>query len=52
MNLNLFNFDEIRDARVGNRYFIIDINYFLGYVKMEKCCVMSRFDGFLLGSSQ
>ncbi len=34
LKLNLFNFDVIRDARLGNRYFIIDINYFPGYAKM------------------
>ncbi|OIW09556.1 hypothetical protein TanjilG_28155 [Lupinus angustifolius] len=34
MKLNLFNFDVIRDARYGNRYLIIDINYFPGYAKM------------------
>ncbi|KAK4788455.1 hypothetical protein SAY86_019774 [Trapa natans] len=34
MKLNLFNFDVIRDARVGTRYLIIDINYFPGYAKM------------------
>ncbi|XP_057417282.1 inositol-tetrakisphosphate 1-kinase 1-like [Lotus japonicus] len=34
MKLNLFNFDVIRDSRLGNRYLIIDINYFPGYAKM------------------
>lgn len=34
INLNLFNFDVIRDTRIGNRYLIIDINYFPGYAKM------------------
>ncbi|KAK8480282.1 hypothetical protein V6N11_057052 [Hibiscus sabdariffa] len=34
MKLNLFNFDVIRDTRFGNRYLIIDINYFPGYAKM------------------
>ncbi|XP_061365678.1 inositol-tetrakisphosphate 1-kinase 1-like [Gastrolobium bilobum] len=34
MKLNLFNFDLIRDSRCGNRYLIIDINYFPGYAKM------------------
>ncbi|XP_057977102.1 inositol-tetrakisphosphate 1-kinase 1 [Malania oleifera] len=34
MKLNLFNFDVIRDARIGNRYLVIDINYFPGYAKM------------------
>lgn len=34
LKLNLFNFDVIRDARFGNRYLIIDINYFPGYAKM------------------
>ncbi|CAF1697610.1 hypothetical protein HID58_050782 [Brassica napus] len=34
MGLNLFNFDLIRDARDGDRYLVIDINYFPGYAKM------------------
>ncbi|GKV10669.1 hypothetical protein SLEP1_g22002 [Rubroshorea leprosula] len=34
LKLNLFNFDVIRDTRFGNRYLIIDINYFPGYAKM------------------
>ncbi|PWA95954.1 inositol-tetrakisphosphate 1-kinase [Artemisia annua] len=34
MKLHLFNFDVIRDARVGNRYLVVDINYFPGYSKM------------------
>ncbi|XP_020206206.1 inositol-tetrakisphosphate 1-kinase 1 [Cajanus cajan] len=34
MRLNLFNFDVIRDSRCGNRYLIVDINYFPGYAKM------------------
>nr|DAD17824.1 TPA_asm: hypothetical protein HUJ06_019287 [Nelumbo nucifera] len=34
MRLHLFNFDVIRDARVGNHYLVIDINYFPGYAKM------------------
>ncbi|CAI9095321.1 OLC1v1031244C1 [Oldenlandia corymbosa var. corymbosa] len=32
--LHLFNFDLIRDTNVGNRYLVIDINYFPGYAKM------------------
>ncbi|GAB2211052.1 hypothetical protein Droror1_Dr00016343 [Drosera rotundifolia] len=28
--LNLFNFDVIRDTRLGNQYLVIDINYFPG----------------------
>ncbi|KAL3360600.1 hypothetical protein AABB24_013831 [Solanum stoloniferum] len=32
--LYLFNFDLIRDNRVGNKYLVIDINYFPGYAKM------------------
>lgn len=32
--LHLFNFDVIRDAKVGNRYLVVDINYFPGYAKM------------------
>ncbi|KAJ4728644.1 Inositol-tetrakisphosphate 1-kinase [Melia azedarach] len=36
VKLNLFNFDMIRDTRIGNgnRYLIVDINYFPGYAKM------------------
>ncbi|KAG8381675.1 hypothetical protein BUALT_Bualt06G0146200 [Buddleja alternifolia] len=34
LRLNLFNFDMIRDGRVGDRYLVIDINYFPGYAKM------------------
>ncbi|KAG6484610.1 inositol-tetrakisphosphate 1-kinase 5-like [Zingiber officinale] len=32
--LHLFNFDVIRDVKVGNHYLVIDINYFPGYAKM------------------
>ncbi|XP_052171380.1 inositol-tetrakisphosphate 1-kinase 1 [Diospyros lotus] len=32
--LHLFNFDVIRDTSIGNRYLVIDINYFPGYAKM------------------
>ncbi|GAB4857851.1 Inositol-tetrakisphosphate 1-kinase [Ancistrocladus abbreviatus] len=34
MKLNLFNFDVIRDTSLGNKYLVIDINYFPGYAKM------------------
>lgn len=34
MGLNLFNFDVIRDAKIGNHYVVVDINYFPGYAKM------------------
>ncbi|KAL4595724.1 hypothetical protein ACB092_12G111700 [Castanea dentata] len=34
MGLKLFNFDLIRNSRDGNKYFVIDINYFPGYVNM------------------
>ncbi|XP_022131251.1 inositol-tetrakisphosphate 1-kinase 1-like [Momordica charantia] len=34
MKLNLFNFDMIRDSINGNRYLIVDINYFPGFAKM------------------
>ncbi|XP_022860119.1 inositol-tetrakisphosphate 1-kinase 1-like [Olea europaea var. sylvestris] len=34
MGLHLFNFDLIRDSLIGNRYLVIDINYFPGYAKM------------------
>ncbi|XP_023894653.1 inositol-tetrakisphosphate 1-kinase 1 [Quercus suber] len=36
MGLRLFNFDLIRDSRDGNRYFVIDINYFPGYAKLPE----------------
>ncbi|CAA0813116.1 Inositol-tetrakisphosphate 1-kinase 1 [Striga hermonthica] len=34
LELNLFNFDMIRDSRIEGRYLVIDINYFPGYAKM------------------
>ncbi|KAJ4721092.1 Inositol-tetrakisphosphate 1-kinase [Melia azedarach] len=34
LGLNLFNYDVIRDATNGNRYLVIDINYFPGYAKL------------------
>ncbi|XP_071695760.1 inositol-tetrakisphosphate 1-kinase 1-like [Rutidosis leptorrhynchoides] len=34
MKLNLFNFDVIRDTKVGNRYLVVDINYFPGFAKL------------------
>ncbi|KAI3983074.1 hypothetical protein MKX01_035355 [Papaver californicum] len=34
MRLHLFNFDVIRDSRIGDHYLVIDINYFPGYAKM------------------
>ncbi|XP_074359746.1 inositol-tetrakisphosphate 1-kinase 1-like [Apium graveolens] len=34
LNLNLFNFDLIRDSEEKDRYFVIDINYFPGYEKL------------------
>ncbi|EPS70258.1 hypothetical protein M569_04497, partial [Genlisea aurea] len=34
LGLHLFNFDVIRETQVGNRYLVIDINYFPGYAKM------------------
>ncbi|RZC56943.1 hypothetical protein C5167_015799 [Papaver somniferum] len=34
MGLHLFNFDVIRDSKIGNHYVVIDINYFPGYEKM------------------
>lgn len=37
LKLQLFNFDMIRDtSRDGNRYLIIDINYFPGYAKVPE----------------
>nr|POE58229.1 inositol-tetrakisphosphate 1-kinase 5 [Quercus suber] len=47
MGLRLFNFDLVRDSRDGNRYFVIDINYFPGYVKMPE--YESVFVDFFLG---
>nr|GMD94345.1 inositol-tetrakisphosphate 1-kinase 1-like [Ipomoea batatas]GMD96137.1 inositol-tetrakisphosphate 1-kinase 1-like [Ipomoea batatas]GMD98332.1 inositol-tetrakisphosphate 1-kinase 1-like [Ipomoea batatas]GMD99181.1 inositol-tetrakisphosphate 1-kinase 1-like [Ipomoea batatas]GME00052.1 inositol-tetrakisphosphate 1-kinase 1-like [Ipomoea batatas] len=42
--LHLFNFDVIRDNKVGNRYLVIDINYFPGYAKMPNYeSVMTEF---------
>lgn len=34
LRLRLFNFDVIKDGGIGNRFLIIDINYFPGYAKM------------------
>lgn len=34
LGLRLFNFDVIKDAKAGNHYHVIDINYFPGYAKM------------------
>ncbi|KAL3697150.1 hypothetical protein R1sor_011226 [Riccia sorocarpa] len=34
LGLRLFNFDVIRDIKLGNHYHVIDINYFPGYAKM------------------
>lgn len=36
LNLNLFNFDLIKDSEDKDRYFVIDINYFPGYEKLPK----------------
>uniref|UniRef100_A0A0C9RPN4 Inositol-tetrakisphosphate 1-kinase n=1 Tax=Wollemia nobilis TaxID=56998 RepID=A0A0C9RPN4_9CONI len=36
LGLSLFNFDVIRDSNDGNRYLVIDINYFPGYAKMPR----------------
>lgn len=36
LGLQLFNFDMIRDVRAGDRYLVIDINYFPGYAKMPE----------------
>lgn len=47
MNLNLFNFDMIRDATAGNKYLVIDINYFPGYAKMPS--YETVLTDFLLG---
>ncbi|XP_009622646.1 inositol-tetrakisphosphate 1-kinase 1-like [Nicotiana tabacum] len=51
--LHLFNFDLIRDNRVGNRYLIIDINYFPGYAKMPNYeSVMTDFFWDVLNSDK
>ncbi|CAH9058511.1 unnamed protein product [Cuscuta epithymum] len=34
LKLHLFNFDMIRDTRVGNLYLVIDINYLPGFAKV------------------
>ncbi|CAL9111013.1 unnamed protein product [Musa textilis] len=34
LGLRLFNFDVIRDVKVGTHYLVIDINYFPGFAKM------------------
>ena len=34
MGVPLFNFDVIKDGRVGNHYLVIDINYFPWYEKL------------------
>ncbi|KAJ8500782.1 hypothetical protein OPV22_011334 [Ensete ventricosum] len=34
LRLRLFNFDVIRDVKVGTHYLVIDINYFPGFAKM------------------
>ncbi|KAK9698952.1 hypothetical protein RND81_08G143100 [Saponaria officinalis] len=53
LKLNLFNFDVIRDTRVGNRYLVIDINYFPGYAKMPGYeNVMTNFFCDLLGKME
>ncbi|KAG8363769.1 hypothetical protein BUALT_Bualt19G0056800 [Buddleja alternifolia] len=46
LKLNLFNFDMIRDSRVGDRYLVIDINYFPGYAKIP-CYERMLTDFFL-----
>ncbi|KAF3641167.1 Inositol-tetrakisphosphate 1-kinase 1 [Capsicum annuum] len=33
LKLRLFNFDMLRDSRIGTRYLLVDINYFPGYAK-------------------
>jgi inositol-1,3,4-trisphosphate 5/6-kinase/inositol-tetrakisphosphate 1-kinase len=45
MGLNLFNMDVIRDGKDFNKYFIIDINYFLAYLKLP--CFEPFMTGFL-----
>jgi inositol-1,3,4-trisphosphate 5/6-kinase/inositol-tetrakisphosphate 1-kinase len=34
LGLRLFNFDVIKDSKVGTHFHVIDINYFPGYAKM------------------
>ncbi|KAF7137734.1 hypothetical protein RHSIM_Rhsim07G0129700 [Rhododendron simsii] len=51
--LHLFNFDVIRDIRVGNRYLVIDINYFPGYAKMPSYeTVLTDFFCDMLGKKE
>ncbi|KAI3902987.1 hypothetical protein MKW92_024214 [Papaver armeniacum] len=50
MGLHLFNFDVIRDFRIGNHYVVIDINYFPGYEKMP--CYESVLTDFFCDLSQ
>ncbi|KAI3942265.1 hypothetical protein MKW92_006432 [Papaver armeniacum] len=45
MGLHLFNFDVIRDSRIGNHYVVIDINYFPGYEKMPQRKQSSSSEG-------
>ncbi|KAL6127411.1 hypothetical protein ACLB2K_070776 [Fragaria x ananassa] len=35
LKLNFFNFDVIRDSNDKHSYYVIDINYFLGYAKLH-----------------
>jgi inositol-1,3,4-trisphosphate 5/6-kinase/inositol-tetrakisphosphate 1-kinase len=46
LGLHLFNLDMIRENGAGNKYYIIDINYFPGYGKMPE--YESAFVNFLL----
>ncbi|XP_051143233.1 inositol-tetrakisphosphate 1-kinase 1-like [Andrographis paniculata] len=46
LQLNLFNFDMIRDSRAGDQYLVIDINYFPGYAKLP--CYETMLTDFFL----
>eukprot|EP00245_Coleochaete_scutata_P002775 TRINITY_DN13873_c0_g1_i1.p1 TRINITY_DN13873_c0_g1~~TRINITY_DN13873_c0_g1_i1.p1 ORF type:complete len:346 (-),score=55.72 TRINITY_DN13873_c0_g1_i1:492-1529(-) len=50
LGLNLFNLDIIREGGIGNRYYVIDINYFPGYAKMPD--YERVFTDFLVGLAQ
>ncbi|KAL8137102.1 hypothetical protein V2J09_003103 [Rumex salicifolius] len=53
LKLKLFNFDVIRDSRLGNRYLVIDINYFPGYAKMPSYeAILTDFFCDLVGGKE
>ncbi|GBG76982.1 hypothetical protein CBR_g23313 [Chara braunii] len=50
LGLQLFNLDIIREGGCGDRYYVIDINYFPGYGKMP--CYEYVFTDFLVGLAE